>query len=84
MLSNKEKEVVSLEQKLEKALSEQQTAQQADDQANQQYQALSLGVTNAKLQTASLAQQVISNHVCNASVCVCVCCVVMMRGLEFF
>jgi len=62
LLSSKEAELASHEQKLEKMLSQQQTAQEADDLANQHYQALSLGVTNNKLQTASLAQQVIGNN----------------------
>ncbi|XP_065904584.1 structural maintenance of chromosomes protein 2-like isoform X2 [Dysidea avara] len=60
LLSSKEAELASHQQKLEKTLTQQQAAQQADDLANQHYQALSLGVTNDKLQTASLAQQVIA------------------------
>ena len=71
LLSSKEMELASHEKKLEKTLSQQQAVQQADDLANQHYQALSLGVTNDKLQTASLAQQVIGKCVCSA---VCILC----------
>ena len=71
LLSSKEVELASHEKKLEKTLSQQQAVQQADDLANQHYQALSLGVTNDKLQTASLAQQVIGKCVCSA---VCILC----------